>query len=74
MDVPSDAAFALLREAVAEAQYDIGVVLRAGLVVPAAELIRAGYAVARDEDRGIELYATPFGIGYLSEIDDMSEE
>jgi hypothetical protein len=45
----------LLREAVAKAQYDIGVVLRAGLVVAAAELIRAGYAVARDEDRGIEM-------------------
>jgi hypothetical protein len=69
MDVPSDAAFRLLREAVAEAQYDFGVVLRAGMVVPAAELIRAGYAVARDEDRGIEMYATAFGIGYLREIE-----
>jgi hypothetical protein len=72
-DVPSGAAFALLREAVAVAERGGGVVLRAGLVVPAAELIWAGFGVARDVEQGIDLYATPAGISYLREIDDMSE-
>jgi hypothetical protein len=71
--VPSAAAFALLREIVA-AERDAGVLLRAHTVEPAAELIGGGYAVARDGKLGIELCATPFGIGYLHEIDDMSEE
>jgi hypothetical protein len=72
--VPSPAAFALLRETVTEAERDAGVVLRADTVAPAAELIGGEYAVARDGKSGIELYATALGIGYLHEIDDMSEE
>jgi hypothetical protein len=70
--IPSDPALVLLRDLVART--DCGIMLDAGLVALAGELIRAGYAVAKDVERGIELRATACGIGFQEMVEEYAAE
>jgi hypothetical protein len=72
IDVPSDAALALLRDLVARAES--GMMLHAAFVWPAGELVGAGCAVAKDVERGVELRATPSGIAYQHIIEEWAED
>jgi hypothetical protein len=72
IDVPSDAALALLRDLVAKA--DAGMMLHAAHVSPAGELTKTGLAAAKDVERGIKLRATPAGIAYQHMIEEWAAE
>jgi hypothetical protein len=54
--VPSGAVLTLLRDLVAKAS--AGLMLQATRIAAAGQLVEAGYAIATDIDRGIELRAS----------------
>jgi hypothetical protein len=58
----NDAAFLMLRKAIANVDAETGFPLGAADVVPAAELVDAEYATVRDIGDRIELRATPAGV------------
>ena len=72
IDVPSDAALTLLRDLVAKAS--AGLVVHATRIAAAGQLIEAGYAIATDIDRGVELRASQAGIAYQHMIEDWAAE
>lgn len=65
----TDAAFLMLRKAIANVDAEAGLRVSAADVVPAAELVEAEYAAVRDTEDRIELRATPAGLKYLKMID-----
>lgn len=71
-DVPSDGAFALLRDLVARAE--AGVMLDAAHVSSAAELMNASLATADDVEHGIKLRVTRDGIAYQAMIEAWGED
>jgi hypothetical protein len=64
-----DAAFLVLRQATAHVGSEIGLRIGATEIVPAAELIQAGYATVINVDERPELHATPAGVEYMKMID-----
>jgi hypothetical protein len=65
----NDAAFLMLRKAIANMDAQAGLPLGAVDIVPAAELVEAEYAAVRDIEDRIELRATPAGVRYMAMID-----
>jgi hypothetical protein len=65
----TDAAFLMLRKAIANVGTGVGLRMGAADIVPAAELVEAEYAAVRDTDGWIELRATPAGVEYMKMID-----
>ncbi|WP_407117536.1 hypothetical protein [Bradyrhizobium sp. LMG 9283] len=69
----TDAAFLMLRKAMGHADSEIGLWVSAADIVPAAELIEAGYATVRDVDERPALHATPSGVEYIKMIDALTK-
>jgi hypothetical protein len=69
----TDDAFLMLRKAIGHLNAETGLRVGAGDIVPAAELIEAGYGAIRDTNDGPELRATPAGIEYMKMIDALLE-
>jgi hypothetical protein len=69
----TDAAFLMLRKALGHADSEIGLWVGAADIVPAAELIEAGYATVHNVDERPELRATPAGVKYMKMIDALTK-
>lgn len=48
--------------------------LHAARIAAAGQLVEAGYAIATEIDRGIEMCATPAGIAYQNMIEEWAAE
>jgi hypothetical protein len=68
----TDAAFPMLRKAITRLDEGTGLRVGAADIVPAAELIEAGYANVHDTDDWPELHATSAGVEYMRMIDDLT--
>ena len=65
----TDAAFLMSRKVIGRANSEIGLGVGAADIVPAAELIEAGYATVRNVDERPKLHATLAGVEYMKMID-----